>query len=92
MRTIHTDEIINNIKEMCIEANLYLSDDVEKACLHAKEEEKSPLGRQILGQLEENMKIAGEEKIPICQDTGMTVVFLKIGQDLHIDKKTWKLQ
>ncbi len=85
MRTIHTDEIINNIKEMCIEANLYLSDDVEKACLHAKEEEKSPLGRQILGQLEENMKIAGEEKIPICQDTGMTVVFLKIGQDLHID-------
>lgn len=85
MRTIHTDEIINNIKEMCIEANLYLSDDVKKACLHAKEEEKSPLGRQILGQLEENMKIAGEEKIPICQDTGMTVVFLKIGQDLHID-------
>lgn len=85
MRTIHTDEIIKNIKEMCIEANLNLSKDVKEACLNAARQEASPLGKQILGQLEQNMDIAREEQIPICQDTGMAIVFLKIGQNLHID-------
>lgn len=85
MRTIHTDEIIKNIKEMCIEANLHLSKDMEAAIKNAKEEEISPLGKQILGQLCENMEIAAEDEIPICQDTGMAVFFVKIGQDLHIE-------
>lgn len=84
MRTIHTDEIIRNVKEMCIEANLYLSPDMEQALQCSFELEQSGLGKRILGQLKENLKIAAENKIPICQDTGMAVVFLKIGQDLHI--------
>lgn len=85
MRTIHTDEIIKNICEMCIESNLYLSKDITNAMKQAKTTEKSPLGCQILGQLEENMEIAAKDRIPICQDTGMAVVFLDIGQDLHIE-------
>ena len=85
MRTIHTDEITKNIKEMCMAVNVQLSPDVKEALLTAKEKEESVIGKQILGQLDENMKIACEKKIPICQDTGMTVVFLKIGQDLHIE-------
>lgn len=85
MRTVHTDKIIQNIKEMCIEANLSLSDDMKCRMEHAAGTEKTPLGKQILSQLRENMKIAGEEQIPICQDTGMAVVFLNIGQDLHIE-------
>ncbi len=85
MRTIHTDEIIKNISQMCIEANLHLSQDIVHAIHAAKEEEKSPLGSQILGQLEENMEIAAAEQIPVCQDTGMAVVFLNAGQDLHIE-------
>lgn len=85
MRTINTSEITKHIKEMCIEVNIKLSDDVKCAILNGKKREESPLGRQILGQLEENMRIATETKIPICQDTGMTVVFLKIGQDVHFE-------
>lgn len=85
MRTIHTDEITKQIKEMCMEVNVQLSPDVREALLAGKEKEESVIGKQILGQLEENMQIAGEKQIPICQDTGMTVVFLKIGQDLHIE-------
>ena len=85
MRTIHTDEIIKNISEMCIEANLYLSQDVTNIMIQAKENEKSPLGCQILRQLEENMEIAAADQIPICQDTGMAVVFIEIGQELHIE-------
>lgn len=85
MRIIHTDEIIKNIREMCIEANLYLSKDVKEAIHQGKEAEKSPLGSRILVQLEENMEIAAARQIPICQDTGMAVVFLNIGQDVHID-------
>lgn len=85
MRTIHTDQIIETIRQMCIDANLHLSEDVKGAICSAVEKEKSPLGKQILEQLEENMDIAAAEDIPICQDTGMTVVFLKIGQDLHIN-------
>ena len=84
MRVIHTDSIIQNIKEMCIDANLELSKDMKCRLKHAKEEEKGDLGKQILSQLEENMEIAKQENIPICQDTGMAVVFLKIGQDVHI--------
>ena len=85
MRTIHTDEITKKIKEMCMQVNVQLSPDVKEALLAGKEKEESVIGRQILGQLEENMNIAKENRIPICQDTGMTVVFLKIGQDLHIE-------
>ena len=85
MRTIHTDEIIREICEMCIEANLYLSKDITNAIVQAKKTEKSPLGCQILEQLEENMDIAAKDQIPICQDTGMAVVFLDIGQELHIE-------
>lgn len=85
MRTVSTDDIIRNIKEMCIEANYYLSDDVKDRIVLAKEKEEAELGRQILEQLEQNMRIAAEDQIPICQDTGMAVVFLKIGQDVHIE-------
>ena len=84
MRTVSTEEIIKNVKEMCIEANHYLSEDMKYA-LHARsEEDASELGRQILKQLEDNLEIAGQEMIPICQDTGMAVVFVELGQDVHI--------
>ena len=85
MRIIHTNEIIENIKEMCIEANYFLSADMEKALQAAAATEASSLGRQVLGQLEENLQIAKEEMIPICQDTGMAVVFLEIGQQVSLD-------
>lgn len=85
MRTINTEEITKNIKEMCIQVNVCLSDDVRTNLLSAAKKEESPIGRQILGQLEENMQIAKEKQIPICQDTGMTVVFLKIGQEVHFE-------
>ena len=84
IRTIQTEEITRNIKEMCIEANHFLAEDMEHAMKKATEEEKSELGKKILLQLQENLKIAGEEMIPICQDTGMAVVFLEIGQDVHL--------
>lgn len=85
MRTIHTDEIIKTIRQMCIDANLHLSEDMKDAICQASETEQSPVGKKILEQLEKNMDIAAREDIPICQDTGMAVVFLKIGQDLHIE-------
>ena len=85
MRTIHTDEIIKNIKEMCIEANLSLTEDMKCRFKNAIESEKSPLGKQILNQLQENMEIAAADQIPICQDTGMAVIFLEIGQDVHLE-------
>ena len=85
MRTITTDIIIQNIKEMCIEANYSLTSDVKDKLYQAAEEENSPLGRQILSQLKENLQIAKDDEIPICQDTGMAVVFLRIGQDVHIE-------
>ena len=84
MREINSQEITKNIKEMCIEANHFLSSDMKKVFDNAKLNEKSSLGCQILEQLDENLKIAGEDMIPICQDTGMAVVFLEIGQDVHI--------
>ncbi|OUP80627.1 fumarate hydratase [Lachnoclostridium sp. An169] len=83
IREIQTEDITENIKEMCIEANYHLSPDMEMALNKAENEEKSGLGRQILGQLRENLQIAGDDMIPICQDTGMAVVFLEIGQDVH---------
>ena len=85
MRTIHTDLIIDALEEMCIKANLFLSEDMKCALSKAQETEESPLGKKILQQLEENLKIAGSENIPICQDTGMAVVFMEIGQDVHIE-------
>lgn len=84
MRRINVETITQNIKEMCIEANHFLSPDMKKVFDEAAASEESPLGRQILGQLEENLCIAGEEMIPICQDTGMAVVFIKVGQDVHL--------
>lgn len=85
MRVVNTDEIISNIKDMCIEANYNLSNDIENKIKGACADEKSDLGRQILEQLGENIEIAKNDNIPICQDTGMAVVFLKIGQDVHIE-------
>lgn len=85
MRIVHTDEIIKVIKAMCIEANYYLSDDMKEAIAAAKDEEVSPIGRPILNQLIENIKIAKEDQIPICQDTGMAIVFIEIGQNVHIE-------
>ena len=85
MRTIHVDEITKNIKEMCIEANHYLSPDMDVAMKKALDDETSFLGKQILGQLQENLKIAAEDMIPICQDTGMAVIFMEIGQEVHFE-------
>ena len=84
MREISCNAIISSIKEMCIQATHYLSDDMESALYKGVEKEESPLGRQILEQLCENLKIAGEDMIPICQDTGMAFVFVEIGQEVHI--------
>ena len=85
MRTLNVEEISKNIKEMCIEANHFLSKDMDIAMKNAVSTEKSPLGKKILSQLQDNLKIAGKDKIPICQDTGMAVVFLEIGQDVHFE-------
>lgn len=85
MRTINVELITENIKEMCIQANHFLSKDMDQALKKAEVEEKSTLGKQILGQLQENLKIAAEEMIPICQDTGMAVIFLEIGQEVHFE-------
>lgn len=85
MRIIHSDKIRDAIKEMCIEANLVLSKDVERRILAAEKEESSELGGKILSQLKENMEIAKAESIPICQDTGMAIIFLEIGQEVHIE-------
>ena len=91
MREIAAETITEAIRDMCIEANYGLAPDMRKVFEKAVEEEESPLGRQVLGQLKENLKIAGEDKIPICQDTGMAVVFMKIGQDVHITGEDWPM-
>lgn len=85
IRTINVDKVTENIREMCIEANHYLTPDMKKRLDEAVRGEESPLGRQILEQLEENLSIAGKDMIPICQDTGMAVVFMEIGQDVHFE-------
>ena len=83
MRTINVAEITENIKEMCIEANHFLAQDMDAVMKTVADSEESPLGKQILCQLQDNLKIAGEDMIPICQDTGMAVIFLEVGQDVH---------
>ena len=85
IRTVDTKIITENIKEMCIEANHYLSKDMDTAMKNAVTTEKSELGKKILNQLQDNLKIADEEMIPICQDTGMAVIFLEVGQDVHFE-------
>lgn len=85
MRTIDVADITRNIKQMCIEANHFLSEDMDEAMRQAVQTEKAPLGRQILCQLQDNLKIAGEDMIPICQDTGMAVIFMEIGQEVHFE-------
>lgn len=85
IRTINTEIITQNIKDMCIKANYYLSTDMDEAMKKAVETEKSELGKKILSQLQDNLKIADEEMIPICQDTGMAVLFIEVGQDVHFE-------
>lgn len=84
MREVNVSIITDNIKEMCIEANHFLTDDMKNVFENAVKKEESALGKQVLGQLEENLKVAGEDMIPICQDTGMAVVFINVGQDVHL--------
>ena len=88
VRSVSTDEVIKNIREMCIEANYDLSGDMKNALKKATKEEKSELGQKILNQLQDNLEIADKEMIPICQDTGMAVVFLGVGQDVHFEGMT----
>ena len=85
MRKVDVTDITKNVKEMCIEANHFLSEDMKKVFEQAVQKEKAPLGRQVLNQLKENLEIAGAEMIPICQDTGMAVIFMKVGQEVHFD-------
>ncbi len=85
IRTVEVKDIAANIREMCIEANHFLAPDMGRALNRAVISEKSPLGRQILRRLEENLEIAAEDMIPICQDTGMAVVFIEVGQDVHLE-------
>ena len=85
IRTIQVEEITKNIKEMCIEANYFLSQDMKERLNQAVKQEQSPLGKKILNQLEDNLQIAAKDQIPICQDTGMAVIFLQIGQDVHFE-------
>ena len=84
MREVNVSIITDNIKEMCIGANHFLTDDMKNVFEKAVKNEESALGKQVLGQLEENLKVAGEDMIPICQDTGMAVVFINVGQDVHL--------
>ena len=85
LRTVNVKEVTAAIKEMCIEANHFLSDELAARMKKAVDEEESPLGKQILTQLQENLQIAGDDMIPICQDTGMAVVFIKVGQEVHFE-------
>ena len=85
MRTIPVSQITDAVKEMCIEANLFLTKDMEEALKQAQKSEEAPLGHSVLDQLCQNLQIAGEDSIPICQDTGMAVVFLEVGQEVHFE-------
>ena len=85
MRTIDTETIIKTVSEMCIEASHFLTPDMKEALSKATESEISPLGKQVLDQLSENLRIAGEDMIPICQDTGMAVIFAEVGSDVHVE-------
>lgn len=92
IRTVQLSEITKNIKEMCIEANHFLSPDMAEAMEQAQQNEKSPLGKQILGQLQENLEIAAQDMIPICQDTGMAVVFWRSDRRYTLKEAAWKKQ
>lgn len=83
MRDVNVSEITKNIKEMCIEANHFLSEDMKKVFKNAVDSEESPLGKQVLNQLNKNLSIAASDMIPICQDTGMAVIFINVGQEVH---------
>lgn len=83
MRDVNVSEITKNIKEMCIDANHFLSEDMKKVFKNAVDSEESPLGKQVLNQLNENLSIAASDMIPICQDTGMAVIFINVGQEVH---------
>ena len=83
MRTIEVSQVTQAIRDMCIEANHFLSEDMREAFEKAVKQEESPVGKKVLGQLEENLSIAAQDMIPICQDTGMAVIFMKIGRDVH---------
>ncbi|HBA50348.1 MAG TPA: fumarate hydratase [Lachnospiraceae bacterium] len=85
MRSLSVSRVVEAVKEMCIEANHFLSKDMMEAMQKAAEAEEAPLGKQILNQLQENARIAGEDMIPICQDTGMAVVFAEVGQEVHFE-------
>ncbi len=85
MKTLDVSIVTENIKEMCIEANHFLSEDMKHAMKSALKTEEAFLGKQILEQLQENLQIAGDDMIPICQDTGMAVIFAEIGQDVHFE-------
>ena len=85
MRVVNVENLIRNVKEMCIEANHFLTDDMNQALKRAADAEKSPLGKKILCQLQDNLDIAAKDQIPICQDTGMAVLFVEIGQDVHVE-------
>ena len=85
MRTVLSTDITNAVRDICIEAAHFLSDDMKSALINAKENEESELGKKILGQLKENLDIASSEMIPICQDTGMAVFFFEVGQDVHVE-------
>lgn len=85
MRNVNVEKITEQIQEMCIEANYFLTEDIKQALKEAARHEKAPLGKEVLYQLCDNLEIAGEEQIPICQDTGMAVVFLEIGQEVHFE-------
>ncbi len=84
MRTISTDQIIEAVKDLCIDATCILNDDIREKIKEAKQQEESPFAKSILDQLLENARIAKEDRVPLCQDTGMAVVFLRLGQDVHI--------
>ena len=88
MRTLKVSEITDAVKEMCIEANHFLTEDMKCALEKAALTEESILGRQILEQLQENLRIAGDDRIPICQDTGMAVIFVEVGQEIHFEGGT----
>jgi fumarate hydratase subunit alpha len=84
VREIRTDQIAETIAQLCIESNYYLGDDVLEALRKYRDKESSPVGREVLDQILENAEIARDEQMPLCQDCGLTVVFLELGQDLHI--------
>ena len=85
MREIQVQSVTEAVKKLCIDANHELSRDMEDAITGAGDKEESELGKKIFAQLKENLDIARNDRIPICQDTGMAVVFVKIGQDVHFE-------